>query len=105
MEIAYIILSVLLAGSLLLLLDLPVVGGSILASGAGERNGVARLAPFLLLAGILVPCLSPETGEPLAAGLTMPQCGAGALPVGIATAVSATRQVFLLVPQRTLYLA
>ncbi len=89
MEIAYIILSVLLAGSLLLLLDLPVVGGSILASGAGERNGVALFAPFLLLAGILVPCLSPETGEPLAAGLTMPQCGAGALPVGIATAVSA----------------
>ena len=89
MDIVYIILSILLAGALLMLHDLPVVGGSILASGAGERTGVRILAPFLLLAGILVPCLLPETGEPLAAGLSLPECGAGALPIGISTAVSA----------------
>ena len=89
MDTAYIILSLLLAGSLLLLYDYPVVDGSILASGAGERTGVRLLTPLLLIAGVLVPCLVPEAGGPLAEGLALPDDDAGFLPVGIATAVSA----------------
>lgn len=89
MEITYIILSLLLSGSLLMLYDLPVIGGSILASGAGERVGVRILTPVLLLSGLLVPCILPEAGGPLAQGPVLPTGGSGALSVGIATAVSA----------------
>jgi len=89
MEVAYIILSVLLAGSFLILYDLPVVGGSILASGAGERMGVRILLPALLLAGILVPCFVPEVGYPVTKGLSIPADGVDALSVGIATAATA----------------
>ena len=85
----YAIFSTLLAGSLAVLRDLPVVKGTVLASGAGERLAVRFLWPLVLLAGLVLPCLL--TGEPLteaADSLFKPSTATEVLPVGLATAIA-----------------
>ena len=84
----YIILSVLLVGTLLILLDLPYISGSVLASGAGERILVRIMAPVLLLAGIVVPVVFPEYFSQISSGLWKAESCENILPVGIATAVA-----------------
>ena len=88
-SLLYIILSVVFAGTMLMLLDLPYVSGSILASGAGERIAVRILVPVLLLGGIVLPVLSPEHFTQMTQGLMKPEAVCNVLPVGIATAVTA----------------
>ena len=85
----YAIFSTLLAGSLAVLRDLPVVNGTVLASGAGERLSVRYLWPLVLLAGLVCPCLL--TGEPLtdaAESIFKPSTATEILPVGLATAIA-----------------
>ena len=89
-EILYVIFSVILAESLPVLRDLPVVNGTILASGAGERMSFRILWPLVLLAGIVYPCFVPT--EPLsetAGKLFLPVSAETVLPIGLATAVAA----------------
>ncbi|MBR6972611.1 MAG: hypothetical protein IKH89_07685 [Bacteroidales bacterium] len=88
-SLLYIILSVVFAGTMLMLLDLPYVSGSILASGAGERIAVRILVPVLLLGGIVLPVLSPVHFIQMTQGLMKPEAVCNVLPVGIATAVTA----------------
>ena len=88
-SLLYIILSVLFAGVMLMLLDLPYISGSILASGAGERIAVRVLMPLLLLGGLAVPVLFPEYFSQMTSGLMRPENVCNVLPVGIATAVTA----------------
>ena len=83
----YIIASILLAGSLPVLRDLPVVNGSILASGAGERLSIRYLWPLLMLSCLILPFFidySPVSDT--AAGLYLPDSTRLVLPVGLATA-------------------
>ena len=83
----YIIASILLAGSLPVLRDLPVVNGSILASGAGERLSIRYLWPLLMLSCLVLPFFidySPVSDT--AAGLYLPDSTRLVLPVGLATA-------------------
>lgn len=84
--ILYIIISSLLAGILLVTHDLPVIGGSVLASGAGERTCVRILTPIILLAGLVVPCFLPTVLLPVANVLPEP---GNILPIGIATVSAA----------------
>ncbi|MBQ8060375.1 MAG: hypothetical protein IJ205_00315 [Bacteroidales bacterium] len=83
----YIIASILLAGSLTVLRDLPVVNGSILASGAGERLSVRYLWPILMLFCLVLPLFidySPVSDT--ASGLFAPDSAGVVLPIGLATA-------------------
>ena len=88
-SLLYIILSVLFAGTMLMLLDLPYVSGSILASGAGERIAVRILMPILLMGGLVLPLLLPEYFSQMSQGLMKAESVCNVLPVGIATAVTA----------------
>lgn len=88
--ILYFIFSVILAESLPVLRDIPVVNGTVLASGAGERLSVRILWPLVLLAGIVSPCFLPV--EPLsetAGKLFLSVSTWSVLPIGLATAVAA----------------
>ena len=88
--ILYVIFSVILAESLPVLRDLPVVNGTILASGAGERMSFRILWPLVLLSGIVYPCFVPT--EPLsetAGKLFLPVSAETVLPIGLATTVAA----------------
>ena len=87
--ILYIVISVLFAGTFMIMLELPFVSGSLLASGAGERIAVRILAPLLLLGGLCVPVFWPEYFKQMTDGLLATDSIANILPVGIATAVSA----------------
>ncbi len=78
----YIILSTLLAGILLVVRDLPVISGSVLASGAGERTCVRILTPVFFGAALIVPCFLPTIQWPGAGSLPASD---DILPVGIAT--------------------
>lgn len=84
----YIIISLLLAASALMLMDYPYIGGSVLASGAGERIFIRVTAPFLLIAAIVLPCFYPEYFTQMTEGLLSPKSVANILPVGMATALS-----------------
>ncbi len=88
--LVYVIFSTLLAGSLAVLRDLPVVNGAVLASGAGERLSTRFFWPYVLLAGLAAPCL--VAGDPLsdaAVNILGPSTVADILPVGLSTAISA----------------
>ncbi|MBR5399807.1 MAG: hypothetical protein IK103_08455 [Bacteroidales bacterium] len=87
--ILYIVISVLFAGTFMIMLELPFVSGSVLASGAGERIAVRILAPLLLLGGLCVPVFWPEYFHQMTDGLLATDSIANILPVGIATAVAA----------------
>ncbi len=87
--ILYIIISVLFAGTFLMMLELPYVSGSVLASGAGERIGVRIFGPVLLLCGLCVPVFWPEYFELMIGGFLKSDGIVNVLPVGIATAVAA----------------
>ena len=87
--ILYIVISVLFAGTFMIMLELPFVSGSVLASGAGERIAVRVLAPLLLLGGLCVPVFWPEYFHQMTDGLLATYSIANILPVGIATAVAA----------------
>lgn len=83
----YVIVSILLAGSLTVLRDLPVVNGSILASGAGERLSVSYLWPFVILSFLVITFFIDyrplsQTASDLFA-LESPET---VLPIGLATA-------------------
>lgn len=80
--IAYIIISTLLAGVMLVVRDLPVISGSVLASGAGERTCVRILTPVILGAALVVPCFLPTIQWPVGSSLPAPD---DILPIGIAT--------------------
>ena len=85
----YIIVSILLAGALTILRDLPVVNGSILASGAGERLSFRYFWPLLILSCLVLPLLigySPVSDT--ASGLFDPDTPKEVLPIGLATAVA-----------------
>ena len=82
----YIIISLLLAASALMLMDYPYIGGSVLASGAGERILIRVVAPFLLIAAIVFPCFYPDYFAQMTEGLLSPKSVANILPVGMATA-------------------
>ena len=85
----YIIASILLAGSLPVLRDLPVVNGSILASGAGERLSIRYLWPLLMLSCLVLPFfIDYSSVSDTAAGLYLPDSTRLVLPVGLATAVA-----------------
>ena len=81
----YIILSTLLAGAVLMTHDLPVISGSVLASGAGERNCLRFLTPVILATGWVIPCFLHILSEPLESSLPVLE---NILPVGIATAAA-----------------
>lgn len=88
-SILYIVISVLFAGTFLMMLELPFVSGPVLASGAGERIAVRLLVPILLLGGLCVPVFWPEYFVNMTSGLLKVGGIANVLPVGIATAVAA----------------
>ena len=93
--ILYVIFSLLLIGAMLFLTDLPVVLGSILASGAGERWSIRILCPFILLAGLAVPFfigVSPVSSSSVS--LYIPSSPGEILSIGLATAfaILTTRQ-------------
>ena len=81
-EALYIAISTLLAGTMLVVRDLPIISGSVLASGAGERTCVRILTPALLLAALVLPCFIPTVQWPVADCLPATD---DILPIGIAT--------------------
>ncbi|MBQ9463300.1 MAG: hypothetical protein IJU68_06545 [Bacteroidales bacterium] len=89
MSVVTIILATLLCGLFVVLKDLPIIKGSIQASGAGELPIVKLLAPSLMMTAVALFCISPgELQIPLSnlsAHLSSPQM----LTLGIATAISA----------------
>ena len=88
LPIFYIVVTALLSVLFLSMRDFPVVTGSILASGAGEKLYMKILIP-LLAAGVIAFCgLRPApSGEAVSAALSLPSVKL-LLPVGIATLAS-----------------
>ena len=81
-----IIISTILAGSLLVILDLPVISGTILASGAGERWSVRIAGPAFLFAGIMFPALTGTDPMTAQADTVLESYNPGEiLSVGLAT--------------------
>lgn len=81
-----IIISTILSGSLLVILDLPVISGTILASGAGERWSVRIAGPVFLFAGILFPVLTGIDPMTTQADTIVESCTPGnILSAGLAT--------------------
>ena len=88
LPILYIVITALLSVLFLSMRDYPVVRGSILASGAGEKLYMKILAP-LLAAGIIVYCslrLTPSVAS-VSEALSLPSVKL-LLPIGIATLAS-----------------
>ena len=81
-SVPYILLSTLLAGFTPAMHDLPIISGSVLSSGAGERRSVRILTPFILVAGVVAPCFLPTLSGYASQGLPVLE---NVLPVGIAT--------------------
>lgn len=82
-----VIISVCLVGALLVLKDVPVACGIVLASGAGERWSVRVLAPLILLTGLLLPLFIEGNPVTEAAGrIFLPDSAGDMLPIGLATA-------------------
>lgn len=88
LPIFYIVITALLSVLFLSMRDFPVVTGSILASGSGEKLYMKILIP-LLAAGVIAFCgLRPApSGEAVSAALSLPSVKL-LLPVGIATLAS-----------------
>ena len=88
LPIFYIVVTALLSVLFLSMRDFPVVTGSILASGSGEKLYMKILIP-LLAAGVIAFCgLRPApSGEAVSAALSLPSVKL-LLPVGIATLAS-----------------
>lgn len=86
MDILYVIISLLIVAGLLAWRDLPIIGGSLLASGAGERIGVRILTPIIILAGLVLPAIYPALEGPFE--MALPAMAKSLLPVGIATLVA-----------------
>ena len=89
LPILYIVITALLSVLFLSMRDYPVVRGSILASGAGEKLYMKILAP-LLTAGIIVYCSLRPTPSvaSVSEALSLPSVKL-LLPIGIATLASA----------------
>ena len=89
LPILYIVITALLSVLFLSMRDYPVVTGSILASGAGEKLYMKILAP-LLTAGIIVYCSLRPTPSvaSVSEALSLPSVKL-LLPIGIATLASA----------------
>ena len=86
----FVIFSTLLVGSLVILRDVPIVNGAVLASGAGERLSVRFLWPVLVLACLVLPCVVPgDFLSGTASGLFGPSTPSEILPVGMASVVAA----------------
>ena len=83
----FIVFTALLSAFMLALRDLPVVNGSILASGAGEKTAMKVLIPITALAAIIISCFvrSGDAEGPIPSFPTASYL----LPVGIATLASA----------------
>ena len=83
------VLATVLCGTFLILRDVPVVGGSILASGAGEEWLVRILSPLFMLGALVLSCFLPgqlmEQTSALIGGVPAQMV----LPVGIATIATA----------------
>lgn len=82
----YVIISLVIAAGLLAWRDLPIICGSTLASGAGERYGVRILCPLIILAGLALPAMLP--GLDGIFRMPVPAMAKNILPVGIATLVA-----------------
>ena len=80
-----IVLATLLCGTFLTLRDLPLVHGSIMASGAGEELSVKILVPLLMLAALFISCLFPGALMQSSAGIVSAVPESMLFPVGIAT--------------------
>jgi len=84
--IIYLCVTTVCCGLFLTLRDLPVISGSILASGAGERIYMRILLPVILLASIAFSALRPIGMAP---GFSVPVYDAALLlPAGIATLIT-----------------
>ena len=89
LPVLYIAVTSLLSVFFLMLRDMPVVSGSILASGAGERLYMKILAPLAAAAILAFCCLQPDrNAAPLTGFPDLPSVKL-LLPVGIATFASA----------------
>lgn len=77
-----IVLAGILASVLLTRYDIPVVCGSVLASGSGETVSVRIMAPVLLSGGIALACFTPSGTQPVITD-------AAIWPVAIATFITA----------------
>lgn len=88
LPIFYIVITALLSVVFLSLRDIPVITGSILASGAGEKLYMKILAPLLAAALVVYSCLRPSAcGAAISEALSLPSVKL-LLPIGIATLAS-----------------
>ena len=86
--LAYIGFTVLLTCSVWMRFDLPVLTGSILAGGAGERISLRLLTPVLLVGGLAAASLIPFPGMVRAGELLTGPAPSAWLPIGIAVLLS-----------------
>lgn len=87
-EALVILVFTLLTASMFIVGDVPVVMGSILASGAGERRGVRLIVPLLIAGALVFSVLVADAPMSYVSPL-VPDASAGTmLPAGIAVALA-----------------
>ena len=89
MSVLTTILATLLCGLFVVLKDLPIVKGSIQASGAGEIPIIKFLVPSLMVLAVALLCINPGVLHTPLSGLSGNLSAPQLLTLGAATAVSA----------------